>query len=211
MRTCKQKQQGKIEGTVYVLGDNIDTDQILPANYLGLSLVDSPERKMLGRAALSGVPLRLAGLPLGGIPFIPSGMIHSPFNIIIAGENFGCGSSREHAIVALSEAGVVAVLARSYARIFFRNAIATGAIVPFEFSDNLITSIRTWDKVILDFNVHCLQPCGPGGCFQLNLSKEAGLILSCGGLFGYARTHGMLPNNPNAPALLGGAGGVKND
>src|SRR5919202_4718170 len=111
-----------IRGKAYVLGHNIDTDQIIPAKHLVYSLADPEERKLYGAYALSGVPDQVAGLPSGQVKFVPEGQHQAPFKIIVAGKNFGCGSSREHAPVALQIAGVEAVLAESYARIFYRNA-----------------------------------------------------------------------------------------
>mgnify|MGYP000492396131 CR=1 FL=1 len=115
-----------IEGKVYVLGDNIDTDQIIPAQHLVYRLSDPEERKLYGKYALSGAPIEHAGLPDGGKPFVAEGKTTSDYAIIVGGRNFGCGSSREHAPFALREAGVQAVIAESYARIFFRNCINVG-------------------------------------------------------------------------------------
>ena len=94
-----------LEGKAYVLGDNIDTDQIIPAGWLKLSTSDPEERKLYGKYAMSGVPAGQTGLPDGNIPFIKEGTFRSDFTIIIGGKNFGCGSSREHAPLAIAEAG----------------------------------------------------------------------------------------------------------
>ena len=115
-----------IKGKAFVLGDNIDTDQIIPAEHLVFSLKDEEEAKKYGQFALSGVPLPQAGLPKGGTPFIDGDNHLSKFNIIIGGSNFGCGSSREHAPFALEKAGVKAIIAESYARIFYRNSVDGG-------------------------------------------------------------------------------------
>ena len=84
----------KINGKVFVLGDDIDTDQIIPAEHLVYSLERPEERKLYGRYALCGVPENQSGLPSGGIPFTAPDKYASEFRIIIAGKNFGCGSSR---------------------------------------------------------------------------------------------------------------------
>ena len=105
-----------ITGSVYVLGDNIDTDQIIPAMYLNLVPTIPEEYRQLGARAL-------AGLPDSYPPFVQDGRDQSEHSIVIGGKNFGCGSSREHAPVALGAAGIKAVVAESYARIFFRNCI----------------------------------------------------------------------------------------
>ncbi|MCH6581165.1 MAG: hypothetical protein IH802_12505, partial [Nitrospinae bacterium] len=116
----------KICGRAFVLGKNIDTDQIIPAEHLVYSLSDPEESKNYGKFALSGVPEKDSGLPKGNIPFVEDGQYRSQFNIIIGGSNFGCGSSREHAPACMKIAGVEAVVAESYARIFYRNALNLG-------------------------------------------------------------------------------------
>ncbi|NIA06066.1 MAG: 3-isopropylmalate dehydratase [Actinobacteria bacterium] len=134
-----------IRGKVYVLGDNIDTDQIIPAGYLKYDPTIAAERKLFGRFAMSGVPTEQAGLPDGNIAFVDQEREEnnqSEFKIIVAGKNFGCGSSREHAPLALAEAGVKAVIAESYARIFFRNAINGGYVVPLETPRRLCETVR---------------------------------------------------------------------
>ena len=89
--------EDKIKGKAYVLGNNIDTDQIIPAEHLVYSLTDENESKLYGRYALSGVPKAKGGLPKGNIPFIDGDRNESDYSILIGGSNFGCGSSREHA------------------------------------------------------------------------------------------------------------------
>ena len=100
-----------IAGKAFVLGNDIDTDQIIPAAHLVYKLDDPEEKKNYGKFALSGVPIEKSGLPSGNIPFIKDGEWQSDYKIIIAGKNFGCGSSREHAPVALEIAGIEAVVA----------------------------------------------------------------------------------------------------
>ena len=140
----------RIEGRAYVLGDSIDTDQIIPAAHLVYSMTVPEERRMYGRYACSGVPSEQAGLPEGGIPMTHEEAWKSEFTIVIAGSNFGCGSSREHAPFALQEAGIEAVVATSYARIFYRNAVDGGFVVPFESEERLVDRIRTGDPVVID-------------------------------------------------------------
>src|SRR5207248_2770668 len=90
--------QQLITGKAYVLGDNVDTDQIIPAQYLTYNPSIPAEYKMFGKYALASVPPSQAGLPKGHVPFHEeSDEFVSPYQVIVAGKNFGCGSSREHA------------------------------------------------------------------------------------------------------------------
>ena len=100
----------KLSGKVIVVGDNVDTDQIYPGCYLALT-----DPKEIGSHCLEGVRGEIAShFPKGGI--------------VVAGRNFGCGSSREHAPISLLAMGASAVLADSFARIFFRNAVNLGLV-----------------------------------------------------------------------------------
>src|SRR6202795_3446460 len=135
-----------IRGKAYVVRDNIDTDQIIPAQYLNLVPTIPEEYEKLGSFAL-------CGLPKDQYPtrYIPEGQAKTPYTIVIAGRNFGCGSSREHAPIALGAAGCEAVVAESFARIFFRNSIATGELYPYESTVPLSQEIKTGDHVEVDF------------------------------------------------------------
>ncbi len=96
------------KGKVFKFGDNIDTDQIYPGRYLELTAHDQ-----IAKHAMEGVdPEFVNNIDKG--------------DIIVAGKNFGCGSSREHAVITLKEAGVNTIIAESFARIFFRNCINLG-------------------------------------------------------------------------------------
>src|SRR5687768_18479202 len=143
--------QDRIEGRAYVLGDNVDTDQIIPAQYLTYNPAIPEEFRMFGKYALSGVPDDAAGLPKGHIAFHgPEDEFVSPYRIIVGGKNFGCGSSREHAPIALAAAGIQAVVAEFYARIFYRNAVNGGYLIPLESQKRLVDEICTGDEVTLD-------------------------------------------------------------
>src|SRR5438874_5219532 len=98
-----------VTGKAYVLGDNVDTDQIIPAQYLTLNPSIPEEYRQFGKYALSSVPAAQAGLPKGHVPFHTADDLVSDYTIIVAGRNFGCGSSREHAPIALDAAGIKAV------------------------------------------------------------------------------------------------------
>ena len=181
-----------IRAAAYVLGDDIDTDQIIPARHLVIPLGDPKQRKRYGGFALSGVPSQGAGLPNGGISFSDPTTNRSKYAIVIAGRNFGCGSSREHAPVALYEAGVQAVVARSFARIFFRNAIDGGYFPPIECESDLNASIQTGDEVILDTARASLKHFSSGRVYMLEDLGAAWEIISNGGLFAYARRRGLI-------------------
>ena len=180
-----------INGKVFVLGDNIDTDQIIPAGHLMYSLDDPEERKFYGRYALSGVPDEQSGLPDGGIPFTPEDQFESEFDIIVAGRNFGCGSSREHAPFALQQAGVQAVVSPSYARIFYRNAVDGGFVVPFESRGDLTEHFQTGDTASISREECKIKNKLTGEEFELLELGEVAKIVDAGGIFDYARKHEM--------------------
>src|SRR5438105_4371809 len=142
--------QALIHGRAYVLGDNIDTDQIIPAQYLTYNPSIPEEYRMFGKYALSSVPPDQSGLPKGHVPFHTADEFRSDYQVIVAGRNFGCGSSREHAPIALAAAGIQAVVAEFYARIFFRNAVNGGYLIPFETPERLCERVCTGDEVEID-------------------------------------------------------------
>lgn len=182
----------RIEGKAFVLGDSIDTDQIIPAAHLVYSMTVPEERRMYGRYACSGVPTDQSGLPEGGIPLTRDDAWKSDFTILIAGSNFGCGSSREHAPFALQEAGIEAVVATSYARIFYRNAVDGGFVVPFESEEPLIGQIRTGDHVIIDTAAGTLHHQPARRDHLLRPLGEVADILRAGNVFAYARQAGFM-------------------
>ena len=181
-----------IKGKVYVLGDNIDTDQIIPAEHLVYSLSVPEEVKMYGHFALSGVPPEKEGLPQGNIPFIEGDNHRSQFNIIVAGSNFGCGSSREHAPFALQVAGVQVVVAESYARIFYRNSVDGGFIVPLESLSKIYENFKTGDEVEVNIEQHKITNLSSGKTFAFKHPGDVLPIIEAGGLFKYARKSGMI-------------------
>ena len=181
-----------IEGLAYVLGDAIDTDQMIPAEHLVYSLTEPEERRLYGRYAMSGVPIGSQGLPYGDRPFTEGDAHESDYKIIIAGSNFGCGSSREHAPFALREAGCDVVVAESFARIFYRNAIDGGFLVPFETRQKLNDKIRTGDKLLLDTTLGKLTDLSTGEEFLLQPLGDIAEILDAGNVFEYARRAGLM-------------------
>lgn len=181
-----------IKGKTYVLGNDIDTDQIIPAQHLVYSLSDPEERKMYGRYALSSVPDSQAGLPKGHVRFVEDAGFLSGFNIIIAGKNFGCGSSREHAPFALNIAGVEAVVAESYARIFYRNVVDGGFFIPFEISGHIYQETETGDAIEIDVRTGILKNLTGNKEYILQPLGDVEEILRAGSIFAYAKQEGML-------------------
>jgi 3-isopropylmalate/(R)-2-methylmalate dehydratase small subunit len=173
-----------IKGRVYVLGDNIDTDQIIPAQYLNLVPTIPDEYEKLGSYALCGV--------LDAPSFVPQGQMKTPYAIIVAGRNFGCGSSREHAPIAIGAAGGKAVVAESYARIFFRNCVATGELYPMETPVRLLDAFVIGDEAEIDLDASTITNLRTGTKIQLNPLGDARPVIDAGGLFEYARRTGMI-------------------
>jgi len=182
----------QIRGLAFVLGDNVDTDQIIPADKLVYDPSDKAERRLFGKYAMSGVPEAKSGLPHGGVRFVPEGAERSSYRVVIAAKNFGCGSSREHAPLALAEAGVEAVVALSYARIFFRNAVNGGYLIPYESAADLSREVATDEEVEISLGNNTLRVIGSGKVFPLKPLGDILPILEAGDLFAYAHRSGML-------------------
>ncbi len=185
--------QTRIRGKAFVLGDDIDTDQIIPAEYLAYNPSDPEERKYFGMYAMAGVPESQSGLPEGGQRFVPEGEFKSPYTIVIGGRNFGCGSSREHAPLAIAEAGAKVVVAEFYARIFFRNCVNGGYLLPCEAQQRLVDSVRSGDECEVDVDAGTLTHLPSGEVHQLKPLGDVKPIIEAGGVFEYARAAGMLP------------------
>ncbi|KAF3786897.1 3-isopropylmalate dehydratase small subunit 3 [Nymphaea thermarum] len=175
----------RFHGPCYVLADNIDTDQIIPAEHLTLVPSKPDEYQKLGSLALIGLP---SPYPR----FVAEGRSTTDYPIIIAGANFGCGSSREHAPVALGASGVKAVVAESYARIFFRNSVATGEVYPIESEARICEECRTGDVVTVDLSENSLVNHTTGKVYALKPIGDAGPVIQAGGIFAYARKTGMI-------------------
>lgn len=188
----KVAMQQIITGKAYVLGNNVDTDQIIPAQYLSYNPSDPKERKYFGMYANSGVPEAQAGLPHGNVRFVRDNEFRSDYSIIVGGKNFGCGSSREHAPLALAEAGVVAVIAEFYARIFYRNSINGAYVLPLESTTRLVDLIETGDDLLIDIKAGTVTNKTKEQTHQLNPLGEVLPIIEAGGVFEYAKEVGML-------------------
>ena len=141
------------------------------------------------------MPTAQAGLPQGNTPFVDQAdesNTASPFTIVVGGKNFGCGSSREHAPLALAEAGVQAVVAEFYARIFFRNSVNGGYLIPFESVGRLVESTRTGDELEIDMQAGRLTNRRTGQVHPLKPLGDVAPIIEAGGVFAYAKQAGML-------------------
>ena len=156
----------KFAGQALALGNNIDTDQIYPGRYLALT---NPEE--IGSHCLEGVDEGIArNFPKGGI--------------IVAGTNFGCGSSREHAAIALLNMGAGAVVAESFARIFYRNAINIG--LPIIECPEAAKDIADGDEVEVDFDSGRITNKTKGTTYQGQAFPPfMQKIIDCGGLVNY--------------------------
>lgn len=175
-------------GPCYVLSHNIDTDQIIPAEHLTLVPSKPDEYRKLGTLALVGLPSELYP-----IPFVEPGSDSTRYPIIVGGANFGCGSSREHAPVALGAAGVRVVVAESYARIFFRNSVATGEIYPVEAEGvGIWEECKTGDILTVDLGESKMTNHSTGKEYVLKAIGDAGPVVEAGGIFAYARKTGMI-------------------
>ena len=135
------------------------------------------------------------GLPDGLYPvrFVKPGAMDTDYPIIIAGRNFGCGSSREHAPIALGAANNQTVVAESFARIFFRNCVATGEVYPVECVDRLCDVFQTGDLATVDIDGNSIKHEATGKTYALKPLGEVRPVVEAGGIFAYARQVGMMP------------------
>jgi len=158
--------QTKITGRVWKYGDDVNTDVIFPGKYT-YSISDPKE---MAQHALEDLD--------------PTFVAHvQPGDIIVAGKNWGCGSSREQAVTCLKEAGVGAIVARSFARIYFRNCI--NEALPIATCD-AVDGVESGDEVTIDFAAGTVTT--PTGDYVFPpLSPEVMEILNTGGLIPYAR------------------------
>ncbi len=180
--------QSVFTGPVYVVQDNIDTDQIIPAQFLNLVPTILEEYEKLGSYAMYGLPDSLYPQR-----FVKEGAMDTEFPIIIAGRNFGCGSSREHAPIALGAADCGVVVAESFARIFFRNCIATGELYPVECVERLCSVFKTGDVATIDIDANTIRHHGTGAVYSTKSLGEVRPVIDAGGIFDYARKTGMMP------------------
>ena len=127
----------KARGKVFKYGDNVDTDVIIPARYLNTS-----NAKELAAHCMEDIDLEFTKKV-------------RPGDIIVANKNFGCGSSREHAPLAIKESGISCVIASTFARIFYRNAINIG--LPILECDEAVKAIEAEDELEIDFTTGVIK------------------------------------------------------
>ena len=148
--------------------DNIDTDVIIPGQYLKVH-----DYTQLATHAMEGLD-----------PDFHSKV--RPGDFILSGKNFGCGSSREHAPIALSHCGIKAVLALSFARIFYRNAVDGAFLLPIEISQDAYEGISEGDRVDIDITNGKITDLTTNQTYDIKpFSKIIGEIIAAGGLFYY--------------------------
>ena len=134
------------KGTVFRYGDNVDTDVIIPARYL-----NSTDAKELAKHCMEDIDKEFVSKVKEG-------------DIIVADKNFGCGSSREHAPIAIKAAGVSCVIAKSFARIFYRNSINIG--LPIIECEEAAEAIKAGDTVSINFDTGVITDETTGKSFQ---------------------------------------------
>ncbi len=153
-------------GKVFKYPDNVDTDVIIPARYLNTS-----DAKELSKHCMEDIDATFVNNVKSG-------------DIIVAGWNFGCGSSREHAPLVIKTCGIGCVIAKSFARIFYRNAINIG--LPILECSDAAEEIRANDEVSVDFNTGVIKNLTTGKNYQAqpfpefiqNIIKSGGLLAS---------------------------------
>lgn len=136
----------KAHGTVHKYGDNVDTDVIIPARYL-----NSSDPAELAKKCMEDIDSAFVGRVKAG-------------DIMVANKNFGCGSSREHAPIAIKAAGIHCVIAETFARIFYRNAINIG--LPIIECPEAAKAIEAGDEVEIDFDNGMIYDITKGTSFQ---------------------------------------------
>ncbi len=150
--------------------DNIDTDVIIPGTYLKIH-----DYNELATHAMEGLD-----------PDFPSKVKDGDF--IVAGKNFGCGSSREHAPIALSTCGIKAVIAVSFARIFYRNSVDGAFLLPIEVDEETYKKISNSDQLEINIEKNEIKNITTNESYSMKpFSEIIAKIISAGGLFKYKR------------------------
>ena len=158
-----------MRGKAHVFGDDVNTDEIIPARYL-----NSIDPAFLAKHCMEDTDAEFVKRV-------------RPGDVIVAGENFGCGSSREHAPIAIKAAGVACVVAESFARIFFRNSINIG--LPIITCPEAAADASNGDELQIDLAQGQLKNLTTGHTFSLPpFTKEIQAIISAGGLMPFVRS-----------------------
>ncbi len=169
MTQGKTLQGRSLQGKVWKYGDNVDTDAIIPARYLNMSL---PEE--LAEHCMEDVDASFTANVETG-------------DIIVGGENFGCGSSREHAPLAIKGAGVSCVIANSFARIFYRNAINTG--LPILACPEAVLDAQAGDELLVNLETGAITNARNNKTYQTSpFPPFIMAIIDAGGLVPYTRS-----------------------
>lgn len=159
----------KFNGKVHKFGDNVNTDEIIPARYLNTSLPEELAKHCMEDASSDFAKKVKQG------------------DVIVAGENFGCGSSREHAPIAIKAIGIACVIAKSFARIFYRNAVNMGLII-FT-SRDAVDALKDGDKVEIDATKGKISKSGQEKVYKTEVFPEfLKEIIKSGGLMEYAKS-----------------------
>ncbi len=156
----------KTQGHVFKYPDNVDTDVIIPARYL-----NTADARELAKHCMEDIDAEYVSRV-------------QPGDIMVAGWNFGCGSSREHAPLVIKTCGTGCVIAKSFARIFYRNAINIG--MPILECEQAAEEIQPGDEVSVDFDTGIISNITTGKCYQAepfpefiqNIIKKGGLLAS---------------------------------
>ncbi|HET6591235.1 MAG TPA: 3-isopropylmalate dehydratase small subunit [Candidatus Nitrosocosmicus sp.] len=147
---------------------NIDTDVIIPGPYLKIHDHDE-----LAKHAMEGIDADFTKKVSNG-------------DFLLVGHNFGCGSSREHAPIALSKTGIKAILAPSFARIFYRNSIDGGYLLPIEIEEKVLSKIDNKDKIEINLENNQITNLTKNETYKIKpFSKIISGIIEAGGLFNY--------------------------
>jgi len=158
----------KVSGKVFKYGDNVDTDVIIPARHL-----TSADPEVLKQHCMEDIDASFVDNVKAG-------------DIMVAGKNFGCGSSREHAPIAIKASGISLVIASDFARIFYRNAINTG--LPIMECPEASERIGSGDVVEADFDTGVITNVTKGETYQAAAFPDfIGKIIASGGLVEYTR------------------------
>lgn len=158
----------KAQGTVFRYNDNVDTDVIIPARYLNTS-----DPKELAAHCMEDIDKEFVKKVKNG-------------DIIVADKNFGCGSSREHAPIAIKESGVSCVIASTFARIFYRNAVNIG--LPIIECPEAVSGIKAGEDVSVDFDTGIIKNLTSGKSYQGEAYPEfMKKIMDNGGLVEYIK------------------------